>query len=107
MSVESQCRFEMCSAKCFLEVNNGGSGNNRISQVVPVVTHIGVFSMLSLLCNLSFIHSISISSVYYVYLCFPIANTSMCIIQGLRNVIIIVMHAGLEFGQFEGKASWP
>ena len=25
----------MCSAKCFLEVNNGGSGNNRISQVVP------------------------------------------------------------------------
>ena len=26
----------MCSAKCFLEVHNGGSGNNRIRQVVPV-----------------------------------------------------------------------
>ena len=28
----------MCSAKCFLEVNNGNgvSGNNRIRQVVPV-----------------------------------------------------------------------
>ena len=32
------CRFEMCSAKCFLEleVNNGITGNNRIRQVVPV-----------------------------------------------------------------------
>ena len=36
VSVESQRRFEMCSAKCFLEVHNGGSGNNRIRQVVPV-----------------------------------------------------------------------
>ena len=36
MSVEGQCRFEICSAKCFLEVNNGGSGNNIIIQVVPV-----------------------------------------------------------------------
>ena len=35
VSVESQCRFEICSAKCFLEVNNGVSGNN-IRQVVPV-----------------------------------------------------------------------
>ena len=26
----------MCSAKCFLEVNNGGSCNNKIRQVVPV-----------------------------------------------------------------------
>ena len=36
MSVESQCRFEMYSAKCFLEVNNGVSGNNRIRKFVPV-----------------------------------------------------------------------
>ena len=36
VSVESQCRFEMYSAKCFLEVNIGVSGNNRIRQVVPV-----------------------------------------------------------------------
>ena len=27
----------MCSAKCFLEVNNSVSGNNRIRQAVPVV----------------------------------------------------------------------
>ena len=33
MSVESQCGF---GAKCFLEVKNGISGNNRIRQVVPV-----------------------------------------------------------------------
>ena len=26
----------MCSAKCFLGVNNGISGNNRSRQVVPV-----------------------------------------------------------------------
>ena len=36
VSVESQCRFEMYSAKCFLEVNNGVSGNSRIRQGVPV-----------------------------------------------------------------------
>ena len=36
MSDESQCHFEMCSPKCFLGVNNGVSGNNRIRQVVPV-----------------------------------------------------------------------
>ena len=38
VSVESQCRFEMYSAKCFLEVINGASasGINKIRQVVPV-----------------------------------------------------------------------
>ena len=36
VSVESQCRFEMYSAMCFLEVINGVNGNIRIRQVVPV-----------------------------------------------------------------------
>ena len=36
MSVESRCFFEICSAKCFLEVINGVSGNNRIRKFDPV-----------------------------------------------------------------------
>ena len=36
--VESQCRFEMCSAKCFLEVINGVSGNSIAEWIVCNVT---------------------------------------------------------------------
>ena len=51
VSVESQCRcFEMCIAKCFLEVNNGGSGNNRIRQVVPVA-HDSIAELI--ICNVT------------------------------------------------------
>ena len=51
MSVESQCHFEMYSAKCFLEVNNGVSGNNRIRQGVPVA-YDSIAELI--LCNVKF-----------------------------------------------------
>ena len=38
VSVESQSRLEIYSAKCFLEVINGVSGNNRIRKFISV-TH--------------------------------------------------------------------
>ena len=36
MFVEIQCCFEIYSVKCFLEVINGVSGNNRTRKFVPV-----------------------------------------------------------------------
>ena len=36
MPVENLCLFETYSARCFLEMNNGVSGNNRIRKFVPV-----------------------------------------------------------------------
>ena len=48
--VESQCRFKMYCAKCFLEVINGVSGNNRIRKFVPVA-YDSIAEMI--LCNVT------------------------------------------------------
>ena len=46
----------MYSAKCFLEVNNGVSGDNRIRQGVPVITVPVAYDSIAelILCNVKF-----------------------------------------------------